>query len=64
MFEYVILRFVLMKWWIFNVRKVVTSFDHATFSESLRVQHLLLSSFMQMKQLKLWSDEISLHETA
>ncbi len=64
MFECMILRSVLMRWWILNVREVITSFDHATFSESLRIWHFLLSSFVRMKQLELWDDKISLHETA
>ncbi len=64
MFECMILRSVLMKRWILSVKEVITSFDHATSDESLHVRHLLLSSFMQMKQLELWDDEISLRETA
>ncbi len=64
MFKCVILKSVLMKWWILNVKEVITSFDHATSDESLCVQHLLLSSFMQMKQLKLWDNEIFLCKTA
>ncbi len=63
MFECMILKSVLMKWWIFSMREVITSFDHATSDELLHVWHLLLNSFMQMKQLKLWDNEISLHET-
>jgi len=35
------------------MKEVIISFNHATFNESLRIQHLLLSSFVQMKQLKL-----------
>ncbi len=64
MFKCVILKSVLMRWWILSVKEVITSFDHVTFNESLHIQHLLLSSFMQMKQLELWDDEISLRETA
>ncbi len=63
-FKCVILKSVLMRWWILSVKEVITSFDHATFSESLHIQHLLLNSFVQMKQLKLWDDEIFLRETA
>ncbi len=62
-FKCMILKSVLMKWWILSVKEVIASFDHVTSSESLHVQHLLLSSFMQMKQLKLWSNEVSLRET-
>ncbi len=64
MFECMILRLVLMRQRILSVKEVITSFDHATSDESLHVQHLLLSSFMWMKQLELWNDEISLRETA
>ncbi len=64
MFECMILRSVLIRQRILNVREVITSFDHATSDESLHVWHLLLSSFMQMKQLELWDNEISLRETA
>ncbi len=58
-----ILKSVLMKQRILSMKEVITSFDHTTFSESLCIQHLLLSSFVQMKQLELWDDEISLRET-
>ncbi len=37
MFKYVILKFVLMKQWILSVKKVITSFNHATSDESLHV---------------------------
>jgi len=52
-FECVILRPVLMRRQILSVREVIASFDHATSSESLRIRHLLLSSFVRMKQLEL-----------
>ncbi len=64
MFECMILRSVLIRQRILNMKEVITSFNHATSDESLHVWHLLLSSFMQMKQLELWGNEISLRETA
>ncbi len=55
LFICIIFKLISMRWWILSVKDVVTSFDHATFSESLHVQHFLLSNFMQKKQLKLWN---------